>query len=223
MVRCWIVNKRNEVIIIYTIIMDKYKQLVTTVQQTIYQRDNLVDELQFLFPQFYNSFDLSEFNVVLKYVDQANTPHVELLQRHSELYKDKLKYTLPINTKLTRFAGDIEIRITFTRVDIETKKQYVLNTGSTVITVYPLKDYYAFTPDESLDFVDQLVGSLNAKIDAVNKIAETYDKEKADNLTYNDNKLQLTSNGEKIGDAVEIVSGGGETPAPSDDFDVIEF
>lgn len=223
MVRCWIVNKRNEVIIIYTIIMDEHKQLVTTVSQTIYQRDNLVDELQFLFPQSYNSFDLSDFTVSMKYIDQANTPHVELLQKQSELYKDKLKYLLPVDTKLTRFAGDIEIRITFTKVDLETKKQYVLNTGSTIITVQPLKDYYAFTPDESLDFVDQLVGSLNAKIDAVNKIAETYDKEKADNLVYKENKLQLTSNGEKIGDAVEIVSGGDDNPGTSDNFDVVEF
>lgn len=207
---------------IYTIIMDKYKQLVTTVSQTIYQRDNLVDELQFLFPQFYNSFDLSEFNVVLKYVDQANTPHVEILQLQEELYKDKLKYTLPVNTKLTRFSGDIEIRITLTKVDLETKKQYVLNTGTTTIPVLPLKDYYAFTPDESLDFVDQIVGQIDAKIEAIEKIAETYDKEKADNITYSNDKLQLTSNGEKIGDAVEIVSEGGDNPG-SDDFDVIEF
>ena len=65
---------------IYTIIMDKHKQLVTTVGQTIYQRENLVDKIQFLFPQKYENFNLSEFTAILKYVDQANVPHSENLQ-----------------------------------------------------------------------------------------------------------------------------------------------
>ena len=42
--------------------------------------------------------------------------------------------------------------------------------------------------------------NLEAKIQATEKIAETYDKEKADNITYEDSKIQLTSNGEKIGE-----------------------
>ena len=50
--------------------------------------------------------------------------------------------------------------------------------------------------------------NLEAKIQATEKIAETYDKEKADNITYEDSKIQLTSNGEKIGDSITIVSGG---------------
>lgn len=51
------------------------------------------------------------------------------------------------------------------------------------------------------------IGAVQAKIEALEKMAETYDKEKADNIIYEDNKLQLTSNGEKIGDAATIATG----------------
>lgn len=201
--------------------MDNHKQLVTTVRQTIYQRENLVDKIQFLFPQKYENFNLSEFTATLKYVDQANVPHSENLQLQEELYKDRLRYFLPLDTSLTKFAGDIEIRITLSKVDLVEKKQYVLHTGTAVISVSPLKDYYAFSADESLEIIDQIVGQLDAKIEAVEKIAETYDMNKADNITYEESKLQLTSNGQKIGDAITII--GGDIPGEDSEFEVVEF
>ena len=201
--------------------MDKHKQLVTTVKQTVYQRENLVDKIQFLFPQEYENFNLSEFTATLKYVDQANVPHSENLQLQDELYKDRLQYFLSVDTALTKFAGDIEIRITLSKVDLVEKKQYVLHTGTVVISVSPLKDYYAFSADESLEIVDQIVGRLDAKIEAVEKIAETYDMKKADNITYEDSRLQLTSNGQRIGDAITIV--GDDTPGGDTEFEVVEF
>ena len=207
---------------LYTIIMNKQKELIVTEKTYLYQRENLADKIQFLIPPEYNDLSLTDFTAVLKYVDQGNVAHAETLTKDDELYKGKIRYTLPIDTSLTRFAGDISIRITFSKVDMDTKKQYVLHTSEITITISPLSDYYSFVPDESLEFVDQLVGTLEAKIDATEKIAETYDKKKADNITYNDNKIQLTSNGEKIGDSITIVSG--DNPGIIDtEFDVVEF
>ena len=85
----------------------------------------------------------------------------------------------------------------------------------------PLKDYYAFSADESLEIVDQIVGRLDAKIVVVEKIAETYVMNKADNITYEESKLQLTSNGKKIGDAITII--GGDTPGGDSEFEIVEF
>lgn len=205
----------------YTIVMGQDKSLITTVKETIYRREKLVDKIQFLIPQKYNDINLSDFTAILKYLDQTDTAHSEILVKDDELYKNHLRFTLPIDTNITKYDGDIHIRITLSKIDAEAQKQYVLHTGETTISVLPLSDYYAFVNDESLEFVDQIVGKLESKIDAVEKIAETYDKEKADNLSYEDNKLQLTSNGEKIGNAVVITSGGGTTP--SDEFEVVEF
>ena len=207
---------------LYTIIMNKQKELIVTEKTYLYQRENLADKIQFLIPPEYNGLSLTDFTAVLKYVDQGNVAHAETLTKDDELYKGKIRYTLPIDTSLTRFAGNISIRITFSKVDMDTKKQYVLHTSEITITISPLSDYYSFVPDESLEFVDQLVGTLEAKIDATEKIAETYDKKKADNIIYNDNKIQLTSNGEKIGDSITIVSG--DNPGIIDtEFDVVEF
>ena len=207
---------------LYTIIMNKQKELIVTEKTYLYQRENLADKIQFLIPPEYNGLSLTDFTAVLKYVDQGNVAHAETLTKDDELYKGKIRYTLPIDTSLTRFAGNISIRITFSKVDMDTKKQYVLHTSEITITISPLSDYYSFVPDESLEFVDQLVGTLEAKIDATEKIAETYDKKKADNITYDDNKIQLTSNGEKIGNSITIVSG--DNPGIIDtEFEVVEF
>ena len=70
-------------------------------------------------------------------------------------------------------------------------------------------------PDESLEFVDQIVGDLNAKIQVLEKLADEFDKTKADNLLYKENQLQLTANGEPIGEPVHIISG--------DSLEIIEF
>lgn len=200
--------------------MNDQKELIATVKTMLYQKEKLVDKIQFLFPQDYNGLNLSECTAILKYLDQSNVPHAELLQKDEELYKDHLRYILPVDTNLTRFAGNIEIRVTFSKVDMESQQQYVLHSGPLIITINPLKDYYAFVPDESLEFVDQLVGNLEAKLESADKIASAYDAEKADNITYENNKIQLTSNGEKIGNAITILSGGESVDS---EFEVVEF
>lgn len=205
----------------YTIIMDANKQLVTTIKQVLYQRENLVDKIQILIPQYYQNIDLSDWIAVLKYVDQANIPHAEKLTKDSDIYKNRIRFYFPVDTELTKYSGDITIRITLTKIDMNSKTQYVLHTGETTITISPLKDYYSFVPDESLEFVDQLIGNLEAKIEATEKIAEIYDTKKADNITYEDSRLQLTSNGQRIGDAITIV--GGDTPGGDTEFEVVEF
>ena len=186
----------------YTIVMNNNKELITTQKTNIYQREKLADKIQFLIPQNYNDLDLSTYLAIIKYVDQSNTSHAEVLNADEEVYKNKLRYTLPIDTEITRFAGTITIRLSFVKVNMDTKEMSVIHSGETTITVLPLKDYYTFVPDESLEFVDQLVGNLEAKIEATEHIAEIYDSEKADNLSYQDNILQLTSHGTKIGDPV---------------------
>ena len=206
------------------IVMNPDKSLVITKQTNIYCKENMVDKLKFLFPEKYQELELADCTATLKYTDTNNVPHAEILQKDEELYKGKLAYTLPLDSELTEFPGDINLRVTFTKIDMETQTQYVMHTGEVTITVLPLADYYNFVPDKSLEFVDQILGYFQAKIEAVEKIAETYDSEKADNISYENDKLQLTSNGFKIGDPVSISGGSGGNPGGSDnEFEVVEF
>ena len=203
----------------YTILMDKHKQLVKTVETKLYQREKLTEKLQFFFPKIYNDIDLSEFTIILKFIDQQGISHAEILSPDDDLYKGKIRCAMPIDSDLTKFSGDISIRITFEKIDVENQTQYVLHTGETTITISPLKDYYCFVPDKSLEFVDQLVGNLEAKIEATEKIADIYDKSKADNISYSNNNLQLTANGKKIGDSITL----SDETAIAENFNVVEF
>ncbi len=201
--------------------MNDDKSLTATVVTTLYQREKLADKIQILIPPNYGELDLNEFTATLKYVDQANVPHAEILKKEAELYKEHIRYVLPVDTELTQYAGDITIRLTFTKTDMEVKKVFVVHTGELVIKISPLKDYYSFVPDESLEFVDQIVSDLQNKISALDKIADIYDKTKADNIQIKNGKtLQLLSNHIPIGDEVTVI---GEDQDDGGSFDMVEF
>lgn len=194
--------------------MNDDKSLTATVVTTLYQREKLADKIQILIPQKYGDLNLIEFTALLKYVDQANVPHVEILQKDKDLYKEHIRYVLPVDTNLTQYAGDIAIRITLQKNDMEVRKTYVVHTGELIINISPLKDYYTFVPDESLEFVDQIVADLQNKIEALDKVADTYDKTKADNIQIkNGNEIQLLSNKVPIGDKITVTNGGSGAPA----------
>lgn len=191
----------------YTILMNSDKSLVCTTRTTLYQRDKLVDKLQILIPKTYEDINLSDFTAVLKYVDQGNEVHSEILIQDEELYKDSyLRYTLPIDTNLTRFAGNIKICLTLNKVDMEEMKEYSLNTGETTITITPLSDYYKFVSDESLSIIDQKVNELNVKLEAVDKMSTAYDETKADNIKLDKetSEIYLTAHNKQIGDKIAI-------------------
>ena len=209
--------------------MNTDKSLNISVKTTIYQREKLVDNFRFLIPPTYGSVDLSDFTVILKYLDQGNEAHSEVLVKEDELYKEHLSYILPVDTNLTRFAGDITLHLTMSKVDMEEKKQYSLETGEVTITISPLSDYYHFVSDSSLDAVSQKISELDVRLEAMDKIAETYDQSKADDLSYEDNTLQLLANGKKIGspqkldDEIPAIDIDGSSDSNNGDFEVVLF
>lgn len=213
----------------YTILMNTDKSLNISVKTTIYQREKLVDNFRFLIPPTYDSVDLSDFTIILKYLDQGNEAHSEVLVKDDELYKEHLSYILPVDTNLTRFAGDITLHLTMSKVDMEEKKQYSLETGEVTITISPLSDYYHFVSDSSLDAVSQKISELDVRLEAMDKIAETYDQSKADDLSYEDNTLQLLANGKKIGspqkldDEIPAIDIDGSSDSNNGDFEVVLF
>lgn len=192
----------------YTILLDKYKNLLVTSRCVIYQREKLVDKFKFLIPKVYNDLDLSDFTVFLQYLDQGNEAQLEILTRDeaTEDKEDYMNYILPIDTNLTRFAGDIQLRLVLSKVDMEEKKEYCLESGETSITISPLSDYYHFVSDKVLDPITQKVNELDAKLQVIDKLAETYDTNKADNikLDTDTSELYLTANGKPIGDKIAI-------------------
>lgn len=222
----------------YTILMKEDKSLVATSRSILRQYESLVDKIQFIIPKMYGDLDFStgDYQIVLKYVDQANIPHTVFLEKGEELYKENyINCILPVGIELTKFAGDITMYISVMDVNIEDEtKVEVLHTNGITISITPLDDIYGFAPNESFQKMDQEILKLQVAIKANTILAEAIDQNKADDLSYEDNTLSLMANGKKIGTShvldqqkeIDIVEfGDHEDPdTPSTDEDTfIEF
>lgn len=187
--------------------MNADKSLTASVKTTLYQREKLVDKIQFLLPQKYEDFDIKDSVVLIKYVDQGNVSHAEKLKMDEELYKDRIRCVLDVDTKLTKFAGDINIKLTFLKLNNENGlHEEVFHTGSIIITISPIKDIFAFVADESLEILDKAMLELETKTKALELISNTYDAEKADNLVLDteNSTVYLSSHGEQIGEPIAL-------------------
>lgn len=188
----------------FTIKMDSYKNLiVTTPEIKLLQRESLADKIQFYCPMTYENHNLADFKLILSYTTPGNVPKCLLLQQSGE-FMGYLRYILPVDTGITAIAGKVKMRLTFNKIDLSISTQYVIKSLETEILITALPDYFAFIPDESLEALDQIVGIFDAKIQAVNKIAETYSEKKADNIQIENGELSLLSNGFPIGSSISL-------------------
>lgn len=191
----------------YTYIMNTDKSLIRTSESTIYQRENLVDKIQFLFPETYENTILSNCSAILKYIDQGNEAHSEILNLDTEPYSynsvNYLRYSINVDTQITRFAGTIVFRISFLNIESE---EEVLHTGEGSINIKPLNDLFAFAPRESLEVIDKEYLKIQAMNKALSILADSIDQNKADDieLSSENGELYLTSNNKKIGTGLSL-------------------
>ena len=195
----------------YQILMNANKSLITTEKIKLYQREKLVDKIQFIIPKAYEGYDLTSFIPYIKYTDQVNCAHVELLEISNDDYKEQyFTCILPVDTKFTQYAGDIKLRLQLTKYDEDQGAQLALTTEETTITISPVSDIYEFVPDKSLDVVTQMIGEFDAKVRALEQIGNDYLDTQADDLEIDPetDKLYITAKGVRKGEGVEILVGG---------------
>lgn len=194
----------------YTFVLNESNELVTTVYERLMQRSKLVDSLRFLVEPVYKGLDMSEFTVVLEYLLPVSREYqIEYLERAAENYKDWFDYRLPLDTKLTREAGDIEIQLTFTKVSLQPdgkSVQLVRKISPATVTILPISAWSDIIADNALTALDQRLIQTQAMIEAANEVMSYIDATKADNLILdkNNDTLQLSSNGIGIGDIIPI-------------------
>lgn len=193
----------------YTILVGDDNSLYGSNKEKIMQKEKLFNKIWFLVAPCYNGYDMSQCTVTLRYVLPISKEFVtETLVLSDEKYNEYLKYVLPIDTKLSKEWGDIELNLTFTMIDVDENSnivQRVRKIDNHTIHVTQLPDWDAFVPDSALAAIDQRIIATQAQI----KRLEEMNQEKADNIKYNENtnELQLTSNGNEIGDKVTIKTG----------------
>ena len=208
----------------YTILLNDDNKLVTSVRERIMQRSKLVDNLHFLVEPIYKGeHDMSEFTVMMEYILPVSREyHSELLVKSEGLYKDKLEYKVPFDTCLTKEAGDVELQLTFVKVNKDDASQHVRKTSTTVITVLPISAWSDIIPDGALTALDQRLIMAENLLYAANDMADYLSITKADNIKYNEetNEVQLLSGETAIGDKVILKTNNANL---EDGLPVVEF
>lgn len=193
----------------YTILVQDDNELIPTVRERIMQRSNLVDTFQFLVNPLYNNLDMTQYTVLLEYITPVTkTYRTEILELQEELYKEKLQYLLPSTTKITEEPGEVELQLTFTNADLDengSPLSYVRKTNTLKIKVLSIADWSQYIPDEALNSIDQKILSLDARVNALNEIADIYSKNQVDDLKLTDDLLQVSASGVAKGVGVQIL------------------
>lgn len=205
----------------YTILMNSDKQLVQTVRINLYQRETMINKIQFLLNATYEddeTYDLSQFTWTLRYTDPGNIAHAEQLNLDVDLYKDKyLRATLPVDSELSYMAGDITLRLS--GVAVIDGVTYVLNSNDTTITIQPLKNLYQQDLDPLLDPIDQRIAQVSAQIEALEVISGVYAEDLPNDLEVDveESKMYLVHDDIRIGHGAHIMTQVASEEDPQDD------
>lgn len=194
----------------YVILVNDDNTMSAPKKQRIMQRSKLVDDLWFLVNPIYNTTTMEDCIVSLEYLRPVSKKYKsEILSLCADRYEEYLVYKLPIDTELTEEAGSVEIQLTFLKADLDTKGnpiQKVRKVDGFTIDVLPISKWADIIPDSVLSPIDQRLIKLDAQIKAINDMNVMTYETKADDLSYEDNKLQLVSNGKKIGKTIDIAA-----------------
>ena len=204
----------------YTIFITEDNELNAHVRERIMQRSKLVDNLHFLTAPLYKGQDMSKYTVMMEYFKPVSKQYKsELLTRSKDLYENCIEYILPLDTEVTSEPGSVEIQLTFTYIEMDEDGaviQRVRKTSPGELKITPIAAWSDFIPDEALSALDQRLLYLLARQQHLEDLQNAYMEEKADDISYENNVLQLLANGKKIGSKHEIASGQSSN-------DVIEF
>lgn len=204
----------------YTIFITEDNELNAHVRERIMQRSKLVDNLHFLTAPLYKGQDMSKYTVMMEYFKPVSKQYKsELLTRSKDLYENCIEYILPLDTELTSEPGTVEIQLTFTYIEMDEDGaviQRVRKTSPGELKITPIAAWSDFIPDDALSALDQRLLYLLARQQHLEDLQNAYMEEKADDISYENNVLQLLANGKKIGSKHEVASGQTSN-------DVVEF
>lgn len=188
----------------YTILLNNDHELITTQRERIMQRSSMVNKLHFLVPPTYEDLDMTNTTVCMEYLTPGREYNPEVLVRSEELYKDHLEYKLPLTTKLTKEAGDLEIQLTFTAVDMDADGkviQIIRKTSPTIIKIIPIAAWSDVIPDATLTALDQRMIKLDMMQQQLFDINMALADEMPNTLLVEDGKLHIGRDGEKLVDS----------------------
>lgn len=192
----------------YTICMNNDKSLIVTNSVPIYEKETGVDAIRFLIPPQYTEgvevFNIADYIVVAKIKTASDKVYTEKLECEPVTYRDRLDYRMVVTIDFTEFAGTNMLYLTFLKAvekDDGTTQEAVMHSGNVYIDVQK-KEEFIFVPDKSLQAFDQMMLTVDEKMNQLKDI----DTKKADNIMLDTetNEIYLTSDGEIVGNKVSI-------------------
>ena len=195
----------------YVILVNPDDSLYGSKKERLMQRQKLVNKIVFISDPIYNGIDMTNATVMLEYLLPVSKRYMtEILTLSKKRYKDCfLQYELPLDTKFSSEAGEVQLQLTFAKTELDeygNDIQRVRKTSPTTITITPITAWSDIIPDSALEGLDQRLIAMNAQIQALDDYMNVIESNKADNIVYDKIKetLQLSSNGVKIGDKVSV-------------------
>lgn len=196
----------------FTFLLESDNCLTTSRREVIMQRSKLVDEIHFLVNPEYKTAenDMSLFSVMMEFILPVSREYHTLeLVRDEEGYQEYLKYIVPLDTNFSSEAGDIELQLTFVYVGLDANGngiQKVRKTKPSKLHITPVAAWSDIIPDSALSALDQRIIKTQAQINELGYYAEVISENQVDNLKYDsvNETLQLTANGNAVGDTVSV-------------------
>lgn len=181
--------------------LDEGMNLVVTSREAIYRGDHLNRKLTYLLPLQVGDIDIGTTAVYLSYIRADGTADIDLLNRQEELYNESYyQFTMPITSKLTRYAGPVTTFLTiyagsYNRPRISKSGECILHIQAStnmddVITDHNLSLIYSMQRQME-DKVEKAEATLTERIDKTDEVVAA----KADNIIFNeeDSTVQLVS------------------------------
>lgn len=214
----------------YTILVKSDDTLVATQRQNIMHRSSLVRQLRFLVDPVYGNqkLNMKDYVCVLEYrtpISNRYTPVV--LTPSEELYKEKLEYTLEVDTKITAEVGMVEMQLKWMTVEMLANgsfNEHVRITGSTAIEILPTNKWSDYIASSDLDNITQIMLTTQAQAEQLKLYADYLDMTKVDEIKYDEdtNTISGLSNGRTVTTATLEEDCNCEDGIPVVDFSVIE-
>jgi hypothetical protein len=214
----------------YTILINQDDTITTSVRENIMHRSSMVNKLHILTSQYYHEedekLDMRTFTCAIEYVLPVSRKYVvEVLTPSENLYKEKLEYKLPIDTRITSEPGDVAYKFTFTKLEMDGDGKFVERsrpTSSSSLSVIPIERWDDYIASSDLSSIAQIMMNNQSIMEQQKAYAEMIYATKADNIEYNEdtNELTLTGNGNILGKVVLENSGENDN---EEGFPVVDF
>jgi hypothetical protein len=216
---------------LYTILINKDDTITASVRENIMHRTSMVNKLHILTDPIYQengmNLDMRNFTCVIEYVLPVTRKYiVEVLTPSEELYKDKLEYFLPIDTRITSEPGDVAYKFQFTKLEMAPDGSFIERsrlTSSSVLQIIPVERWDDYIASDDLSSIAQMIMANQSLIEQQKLYAEMIYATKADSIEYDKetNKLSLIGNGNEL-DSVTLEECDMEDGIPVVDFSVVE-